>query len=873
MNLHLNGHEVESSGSVLDVCSKAGVAVPTLCFDARTSVGGHCRACMVQVDGRMVAACSTPARAGTRIETDTEELRQYRRDLAELVASEADAVGRAGELLAQCGADGTRYPKLDRSGTTDASHPYLRIDLSRCVHCRLCVRACAELAGQYVFAMTGRGADSAIGWGGSAFAATECVSCGACASACPSGAITDVDRLAPKTPDERVVTTTCGYCGVGCGLDVRVDHETIRAIDGAAGEPNHGHLCVKGRYAHTFVRHPDRLTTPLVRDGDRLVPASWDEAYARIAREFARLRGHVAVLSSARCTNEENYLAQKWARTALATNDVDCCARVCHAPSAAGLRGMLGAGAATNSYADVDRADLLFVVGSNTTASHPVVGQRVLRAVMERRARLVVIDPRRTELAAAADVHLALRPGTNVPLLQSIAHVIVAEELVDTDFVAARTEGFDELRDALRAWSPEATESVTGVDARLVRRAARSYATAAAPMQMHGLGVTEHHQGTETVRLLCNLALLVGAIGHEGVGVNPLRGQNNVQGAADMGCQPDLLTGYAPVADERVRERIAAVWGSPLPGTAGRTLPRIYDAIEHGDVRGLFILGEDVVQTDPEADRVRERLSELECFVVCEIFRSATSELAHVVLPGASFLEKDGTFTNGERRVRRVRQVLPPPGDARPDWRILLELMAATGAPQPFTSPESIWDEVRRVAPAFDRASYAAIDAAGLQWPVTASAPHGSALLHRSTFATAGEGKARFAIVEFVPSPNVVTRETPLTLVTGRVLEHYNSGSMTRRTRNAELVEADLLEIHPDDARPRGIVEGAAVRVTSASGAGHFVARVTSDVQPGVVFASFHFLESATNELTSGVVDRVTDCPEYKVTPVQVARA
>ncbi|MCC7172006.1 MAG: molybdopterin-dependent oxidoreductase, partial [Planctomycetes bacterium] len=328
-----------------------------------------------------------------------------------------------------------------------------------------------------------------------------------------------------------------------------------------------------------------------------------------------------------------------------------------------------------------------------------------------------------------------------------------------------------------------------------------------------------------------------------------------------------------PVADERVRERIAAVWGSPLPGTAGRTLPRIYDAIEHGDVRGLFILGEDVVQTDPEADRVRERLSELECFVVCEIFRSATSELAHVVLPGASFLEKDGTFTNGERRVRRVRQVLPPPGDARPDWRILLELMAATGAPQPFTSPESIWDEVRRVAPAFDRASYAAIDAAGLQWPVTASAPHGSALLHRSTFATAGEGKARFAIVEFVPSPNVVTRETPLTLVTGRVLEHYNSGSMTRRTRNAELVEADLLEIHPDDARPRGIVEGAAVRVTSASGAGHFVARVTSDVQPGVVFASFHFLESATNELTSGVVDRVTDCPEYKVTPVQVARA
>lgn len=873
MKLHVNGREVDATGSLLATCANAGVDVPTLCFDERTSVGGHCRACMIEVDGRMVAACATPARAGMRVETETEALRDYRRDLAELVSSEADAQGAAAALLRRCGADGSRYPALPRSRVRDATHPYLRIDLSRCVHCRLCVRACAELAGRFVFAMTGRGADSAIGFGDTAFAETDCVSCGACASACPSGAITDVDRERAASPDEHVVTTTCGYCGVGCGLDVRVAGDSIRAIDGARGEPNHGHLCVKGRYAHTFVRHPERLMTPLVRVDGKLVPASWDEAYARVAHEFLRLRGHVAVLSSARCTNEENYLAQKWARTALATNDVDCCARVCHAPSAAGMRGMLGAGAATNAYADVDHADLLFVCGSNTTASHPVIGQRALRAVLEKRAHLVVIDPRRTELAAMADVHLAPRPGTNVPLLQSIAHVIIAEDLVDADFVAARTEGFDALRDALRAWSPEATQAWTGVAPELVRRAARLYATARAPMQMHGLGVTEHHQGTETVRLLCNLALLVGAIGHEGVGVNPLRGQNNVQGAADMGCQPDLLAGYAPVVDAAARERFAQVWGQPLPTRAGRTLPRIYDAIEHGDVRGLFILGEDVVQTDPDAERVRERLARLECLVVCEIFRSATTEFAHVVLPGASFLEKDGTFTSGERRVRRVRRVLPPPGDARPDWRILLDLMQRTGAPQPFTAPEAIWDELRRVAPAFAGASYAAIDAAGLQWPVTAATPHGSALLHRSAFATAGEGRASFAIVEFVPSPSVVTRERPLVLVTGRVLEHYNSGSMTRRTRNAALVLCDVLEIHPDDARARGIHHGAAVRVSSAQGVAHLTAHVTDAIRPGVVFTSFHFPASATNDVTSDVVDRVTDCPEYKVTPVDVARA
>lgn len=900
MKLVIDGREIdfpESEGpaSVLAACRGAGVDVPALCFDPSDGTGGHCRSCLVELDERLVAACTTQARDGARVATDSARLRDYRRDLAELIVSEATVDGRAAEVLRALGMDrnggdaAPRYPRLPSRGRIDKTHPYLRIDLDACIKCRLCVRSCAEVQGEFVFAIRGRGPTTTVSWGDQPFVETDCVACGACVAACPTGAINDVDRereadyadseihaagteLAATTPASAATrtetATTCGYCGVGCGIVVRGDGRSVQAIDGAPGEPNHGHLCVKGRYAHGFVRHRDRLTSPLLRVGDRFVPIRWSDALTRVAAEFERLRGHLAALSSARCTNEENYLVQKWFRGGLGTNNVDCCARVCHSPSAAGLRRTLGTGAATSSVADIDRSDLLFVAGANPSVSHPIIGARIKQAVL-RGARLIVIDPRRTELAALADVWLRPRPGTNVPLLSSLACALVEDGAYDRKFVASRTAGFESFRDQVLRFPPETTANITNVPPDLVRRAARLYAAARAPMQLHGLGITEHFQGTEAVMLLANIALLCGAVGREGAGVNPLRGQNNVQGAADMGCQPDLLPGYVSILDPAARARFAERWGRDVPEAPGLTIPRMYDAMDRGEIRGMFILGEDVTLTDPDTASVTSRLSRLDFLVVQEIFLTDTARLAHLVLPGASFLEKDGTFTSSERRIRRVRPAIEPPGQARPDWRILLDLMATTNYPQSFDSPREVWDEVRTLVPEVAGADWESIGTMGLQWPVTADSPDGTPVLHRNGFA---RGRASFESVEYVPSPSHATPEFPLLLVTGRVLEHYNAGSMTRRTPNVHLARNDELTIHPRDASARSIRNGDAVVLESRSGVARATARIGDETAPGTVFLSFHFPESATNRLTSDVVDRMTDCPEYKLTAVEVYR-
>jgi formate dehydrogenase major subunit len=862
--MRVDGREVRARGTVLDACRHAGAEVATLCADERLTRGGNCRACIVEIDGRFAPACTTPAREAMEVHTDTERLRAYRLDLGELMLAESAPGGRAGELLARWGATGERY-RAERSSVRDESHVYLRVDLEKCIACRLCLRACDEIQGEMVYGVEGRGGGARIAWGGTSFAESPCVSCGACVSVCPSEAITDVQRARPAEREERAVRTTCGYCGVGCQLEVHASEEGVRYVEGARGEPSRGHLCVKGRYAHAFARHPDRLTTPLVRKDGVLTPVGWPEAIALVAARLVEHRGKVAVLSSSRCTNEENYLVQKWARTALGTNDVDCCARVCHAPSAAGLGWSFGTGAATSSIDDIERADAILVVGSNATESHPVTGARIRQAAL-RGACLIVIDVRRTELAERADVHLCPRPGTNVLVLNAMASVVVEEKLFDRAFIDARTEGWREYEAFVRGLSPESTEAETGVPAALVRRAARIYATAARPLQVHGLGVTEHLQGSESVMLLANLALVCGAVGREGAGVNPLRGQNNVQGAADMGASPDRLPGYAPIEDAEARARFEAEWGCALPPARGRTIPRIYDAALAGEVRAMFIHGEDVVQSDPNAAHVILALRALDFLVVQEIFLSETAKLAHVVLPAASFLEKDGTFTNGERRVSRVRRALSPPGEARADWEILLDLMRATGVPQRFASPAEIMDEIARVVPAFAGISYARLEGDGLQWPVPHAKHPGTAVLHGTSFA---RGRARFALVEYVPSPSL-TADGDLVLVTGRRLAHYNTSSMTRRTPNEQLAGADELEIHPEDAGARGIETGARVVVESERGSARALARVTERVQPGSVFLTFHFPESGANFVTGAVVDRLSDCPEYKVTKVRV---
>ncbi len=887
--LTVDGRPVPARGSLLESCHAAGVRLPAFCHDDRLSTGGHCRACLVEADGRFVAACTTPARAGMKVSTGSERLRDYRRDLAELMLSESRPRGWVGAVLADWGADGRRYgapaegaarPRGGRDGAPragpaaiDRSHPYLRLDLSRCILCRRCVRACEEIQGQFVYAVEGRGAASRLTWGGGRFADSACVSCGACVSTCPTGAIGDADRERAPAAD-RVVRTTCSYCGVGCQLEVHAAGEAVAHIEGvAAAAANRGHLCVKGRYAHAFARHRDRLTRPLVRRRGTLEPATWEEALEIVARELLRLRGSLAGLSSSRCTNEENYLFQKWFRAGLGTNDVDCCARVCHAPSAAGMREAFGTGAATNSLADLERADLVMVVGANVTEAHPVTGARIKQAAL-RGAGLIVVDPRRTELAAVADVHLRVRPGANVPLFNALACALVEEGLVDRAFLARRVEGWEDYEPFIRAHTPERWEAVTGVPAEAVREAARRYGRAARPMMVHGLGVTEHYQGSESVMLLCNLALLAGALGRPGVGVNPLRGQNNVQGSADMGCQPDLLTGYQRVDDPAVRARFERAWDRPVPAAPGRILPEMLEAARRHEVRGMVIFGEDIVQTDPDQGRTRAALAALEFLVVQELFLSETAALAHVVLPGASALEKDGTFTNGERRIQRVRRVLPPAGEARADWEVLCALMAATGFPQVAESPARIMDEIARVAPLFAGVSYEALEGDGLQWPVPAPGHRGTAILHAKDFP---RGKGRLTRVDYEPSPAFRAAPPPglepgLTLVTGRVLAHYNAGTMTRRTRNVALAGADALEIHPGDAAARGIRDGDRVAVVSVRGEAHAVARVTERVAPGALFLSFHFPETATNAVTGDVRDRLTGCPEYKVTIVEVRR-
>jgi formate dehydrogenase major subunit len=868
--MKLNGATLmDRTGTVLSACRAAGAEVPAFCHDDRVSTGGHCRACLVEVNGQIVPACSTPVRPEMEIETDTPWLREYRRDLGELMLAESNA-GALADTLRSWGCDGTRYGPYPGGGRRDQSHPYLRVDLDACIRCRLCLKACEEIQGQFVYAFAGRGGSTSLTWGDGRFDQTDCVSCGSCASLCPTGAISDVDRLRARVPSgERVVRTTCSYCGVGCSMDVHVADDRVQRIEGAADSPvNRGHLCVKGRYAHGFSRHPDRLTQPLIRRNGELVPATWSEAIELVASTFLRLRGHVAALSSSRCTNEENYLVQKWMRAGLGTNNVDCCARVCHGPSAAGMRRVLGTGAATNSLADIERADVLLVAGSNSTAAHPIIGARIRQAAL-RGAKLIVIDPRRTELAELADIHLQLRAGTNVLLLNSLAYAMIEEGAIDRRFLESRASGFEEYAEFLRTYAPERTEAVTTVPAADVRRAARMYGGAGRPMQTHGLGMTEHYQGSEGVMLLCNLALLAGAIGREGVGVNPLRGQNNVQGAADMGCQPDMVTGYGRLDDPGVARRFERAWGRPLPTEKGLDIPAMYDAAVAGDVRAMFILGEDVVQTDP-ASHAERGLRALEFLVVQELFLSETARVADVVLPGASFLEKDGTFTNGERRIQRVRKAIEPPGQARPDWKVLCDLMAATGLPQSFEHPADIMAEIAEIAPGFAGVAYERLEPHGLQWPVPSPGHPGTSILHRDSFPL---GRAVLARVPYEPSPVLEHQARfPLLLTTGRVLEHYNAGTMTRRTDNRRLSPADQLELNPRDAGAAGVGDGEAVRVVSPFGEARAVARVTDRVAVGQAFLSFHFPETGTNRLISRVLDRVADCPEYKLTPVRIER-
>jgi formate dehydrogenase major subunit len=752
-------------------------------------------------------------------------------------------------------------------------HPYLDVDLSWCIACARCVRICEEVQGQDVWTFAGRGVEvRPVPQMAAGLLESGCVSCGACADTCPTGAIEDVSRLLHGRP-ERWVRTTCHYCGTGCEMDVGLKGARITEIRPALDAPvSHGHLCVKGRYGFAFAEAPDRVTTPMIRRGGDWEEVPWEVALDAAASAFRRAAGKVGVLASSRVTNEENYLAQKFARIALRTHNVDCCARVCHAPSAAGLGQIFGTGAATNSFADVERAGLIMVVGANPTENHPIVGARI-----RQRARagvpLIVIDPRRTELAALAEIHLAPRPGTNLPLFLAMAGVILDQGLMDTAFLEARTEGLDALLASARAWTPESAAQACGVLADDIRRAAIRYATVRPAMCLHGLGVTEHIQGTDGVVALAMLALLTGNVGLAGAGVNPLRGQNNVQGSAQMGCEPARLTGYQKFAQARATHE--AVWGVDLPTEPGLTALGMLEAAGEDRLKALLVIGYDPLMSHPNAERTAENLNGLDDLVVVDLFMTETAKaFGTVFLPAASPFEKEGTFMNGERRVQRVREVLSPRGSSRTDLEIICGLAERLGAGPHFqySSAAAVWDEARRTWPAIAGISHARLDRdGGLQWPCPSEDHPGTPILHREGFQ--GGGKAVFSPLVWIPSQEAVDGKYPFLLNTGRGLFHFNAATMTGRSRNRDLGPDDRLELHPADAAGLGVLEGDPVQVRSRHGAFTLRAQLTERVRPGEPFATFQAVEAYVNRATGSGGDRVTGTPEYKVTAVSLRKA
>ncbi|MFI7604474.1 formate dehydrogenase subunit alpha [Micromonospora sp. NPDC049366] len=883
------GVEVAVGATVLDAVRAAGVAVPTLCYDERLTPQGSCRVCLVGVGGRAMPACTTPAGAGMEIATADDTARRAAGLALELLVSQLparalDIPAERSELVRACqllGVTDTRFHGATRESGVDHSHPYVKLDRDLCIACNRCVRMCAEVQGTFALSLTGRGFDTVVAPGdGGSWVSSPCVGCGGCVDSCPSGALTE-PGLADPRPLSRTTGTTCGYCGVGCQLRVHVRDDTVAAITPALDGPvNRGHACVKGRFAHAFTRSRDRLTTPLVRDSRDapLRPASWEEALTVVATRLTAIRDRhgpdaIGMISSARATNEENYLAQKFARVVLGTNNIDNCSRLCHAPSAVGLSAAFGHAGGTNPVDDLDRADCILVAGANPTEAHPVIGARIKQLVL-RGARLVVIDPRRIDLAELADVHVQARPGANVAVFNGIARVLLDEGHTDERFLRTRASGLADLTALLADYPPDRAARLAGITPETLVAAARLYGTARRPAIVYGLGVTEHAHGTDGVRTLANLAILKGAVGTpECCGVLSLRGQNNVQGASDMGALPDQLPGYQRVTDDAVRARFDHAWQARVPARPGLRILDMFAAAVAGRVRAMYVIGEDIAQTDPDSGNVRRALASCELVVNHDVFPSATAEHADVVFPAASFLEKDGTFVNLDRRVQRVRAALNPPGQARSDFDILHLLAAAMGADLGCPTPAAAMAECASLTPSFAGISHARLDRDGpLHWPCRGADQPDEARLYLDSFATA-DGRAALAARPYLPPGEQPDAGHPYVLITGRRLVHYNSGSMSRRTPNRRLRPHELLDLHPDDAARLGLGDGDLVEVSSRRATVTFPVRLTDTVGPGQLFTTFAFPETSTNALTSDVADAETGCPEYKITAVSLRPA
>lgn len=898
VSIAVDGREitVPEGTSVLRAAALAGINIPKLCASDNLEAFGSCRLCAVEIEGRRgyPASCTTPVAEGMQVTTQTGKLAKLRRNIMELYISDhpldcltcpangncelQDVAGAVGLREVRYGFDGENH--LDAE--TDNSNPYFSFDPSKCIVCSRCVRACEEVQGTFALTIEGRGFDSkVVASQNDPFMDSECVSCGACVQACPTSTLMEKSVIDAGQPEHSVVTT-CAYCGVGCSFKAEMKgDQLVRMVPYKGGEANHGHSCVKGRFAFGYATHKDRIKEPMIRDSinDPWQVVSWDEAFAFSAKKLKGIqakygRESIGGITSSRCTNEETYLVQKLVRTAFGNNNTDTCARVCHSPTGYGLKATLGESAGTQTFDSVMKADTIMVIGANPTDAHPVFGS-LMRKRLRQGAKLIVIDPRRIDVLntphGGEGLHLALRPGTNVAIVNALAYVIVTEGLEDQDFISNRCD-----TDAYNAWrsfiaqdqnSPENMEAVTGVPAEKVREAARTYAQADNGAIYYGLGVTEHSQGSTMVMGIANLALATGNIGREGGGVNPLRGQNNVQGSCDMGSFPHELPGYQHVNDPQVRSQFEAVWGVPIDPEPGLRIPNMFDAAIAGTFKALYIQGEDIAQSDPNTQHVEAALKALECVIVQDIFLNETAKFAHVLLPGSTFLEKNGTFTNAERRINRVRKVMAPIAGME-DWEVTMALSNALGYPMHYNHPSEIMDEIASLAPTFTGVNYEKLEQLGsIQWPCNDANPDGTPTMHTLDFPI---GKGRFAVTEYLATEERASRRFPLLLTTGRILSQYNVGAQTRRTSNSDWHEEDLLELHPSDAELRGVKDGDWVGISSRVGHTVLRAKISERMLPGVVYTTFHHPGSGANVITTDNSDWATNCPEYKVTAVQV---
>jgi len=902
VNLEIDGFQVVAPAgtSVMRAAASIGIDIPRLCATDSLEPFGSCRLCVVEIKGGrgMPASCTTPVAEGMVVTTQNQRLADVRRGVMELYISDhpldcltCSANGDC-ELQDMAGAVGLREVRYNPLGENhlnaakDQSNPYFTFDPSKCIVCSRCVRACEETQGTFALTIDNRGFASKVSPSqNQAFMDSECVSCGACVQACPTATLMEKSVIEHGQPEHEIVTT-CAYCGVGCSFRAEMKgDQVIRMVPHKDGKANHGHSCVKGRFAFGYATHKDRITKPMIRKSikDHWQEVSWEEAIQYASSELKRIqakygRDSIGGITSSRCTNEETYLVQKLIRAGFGNNNVDTCARVCHSPTGYGLKQTFGESSGTQNFDSVMKADVIMVIGANPTDGHPVFGS-LMKKRLRQGAKLIVVDPREIDLVKSPHVqashHLKLKPGTNVALINALAHVIVTENLLDERFVNERCDVASYVRwkefIAQPHHAPEAAESVTGIPAGEIRAAARLYAGAENAAIYYGLGVTEHSQGSTMVIGIANLAMATGNLGREGVGVNPLRGQNNVQGSCDMGSFPHEFPGYRHVSDNATRQLFEQDWGVKLQSEPGLRIPNMFDAASDGTFMGLYVEGEDIAQSDPDIQHVHHALRSMECIIVQDLFLNETAKFAHVFLPGSSFLEKNGTFTNAERRISPVRKVMAPLGGYE-DWEVTQMLANAMGYPMNYSHPSEIMEEIARLTPTFSGVSYEKIDRLGsIQWPCTADAPEGTPTMHADQFMR-DNGKGLFMLTEYVATQERVTPKFPLILTTGRILSQYNVGAQTRRTDNVVWHAEDRLEIHPHDAEDRGIETGDWVGIKSRAGETVLRALITDRVQPGVVYTTFHFPESGANVITTDNSDWATNCPEYKVTAVQVTK-